>query len=225
MIRYHGIPDASVVSLLLLLCFTHSGFGENCIFTEELLPTTSISSTIKKLKGLLLLDYPVSLPSNLKSDELCFELWQLHFISRELNRMLQVAGSELRKNISELETRMNLEDLFEDCKIESDCVDFERSNISVFFDSIPKIFRAVRDKMEDLPKDFSSCTPIRCQPDSLSTPYVSYSSQMLNTIEASKAANHQRHHWLLIPISLLVYLFISVKCSSRSTFQPQPLQV
>nr|XP_056720248.1 fms-related tyrosine kinase 3 ligand [Euleptes europaea] len=225
MIRYHGIPDISVVSFLLLLCFPHSGLGENCIFTHELLPSTRISNNIKKLKELMLLDYPVSQPSNLKSDGLCFNFWQLHFVSRELSRMLQVAGSELRKNISDLETWMNLDDLFENCAIESDCVDFERANISMFLDSIPDIFEAVKANMSHPPTNYSSCTPIRCQPDSLSTPYPGYSSQMLDNIQTSKSTILRRHHWLLIPIAFLICLFSVLKFSGRIPAQPLPVSL
>ncbi|XP_015274043.1 PREDICTED: fms-related tyrosine kinase 3 ligand [Gekko japonicus] len=225
MSRCHGIPDACVVSLLLFLCFTHSGLGENCTFTHTVFPTTDVSTD--GLRKLLLWDYPVSMPGNLKPDEHCFRLWQLHFISSELSRMLQVAGSELSKHIAKLEEDLGVKELFESCKIESSCVEFERTNVSMFLDSIPLAFEAVRDKMElmGMPFSFSNCTPIQCHPESRSTPYPGYSKQVLEDTQASKSAVLQRHHWFLIPIPLLACLFSIVKLSGRVPFQPLPLQV
>ncbi|XP_054850896.1 uncharacterized protein LOC129340248 [Eublepharis macularius] len=229
MIRYHGILDVSVVSLLLLLCFSHSGLCKNCNFTYSPLVTTSTSEIIKNLKEFLLLDYPVSVPSNLKSDKFCFELWQLHFIYRELSRLIQVAGFQLRQNISRLEEILNLKELFQFCEIESDCVDFERTNISVFLDSIHSNLKKMAAKLEPAtdqnPTDFSSCTSVQCQADSLSTPYPGYSSQMLEITQTSRSAILRRHHWLLLLIPLLVCLFSVVKCSGRIPVQPLPLQL
>ncbi|KAL8176823.1 UNVERIFIED_CONTAM: hypothetical protein K2H54_039098, partial [Gekko kuhli] len=215
------------VSLLLFLCFTHFGLGKNCIFTHHPLPTTDGSNRINGLRKLLLWDYPVSVPSNLKPDEHCFGLWQLYFISRELSRMLQVAGSELEKNITDLESWLNTKELFQDCKIESSCVEFERTNVSVLLDSILLPFKALRDKMDlmETPFNFSNCTSVQCQSESRSTPYPVYSEQVLDDLQASRSGVLQRHHWFLIPISLLVCLFSIVKFSGRVPLQPLPFQV
>ncbi|XP_060112217.1 fms-related tyrosine kinase 3 ligand [Heteronotia binoei] len=221
MSRYHGIPDASVVSLLLFLCFTHSGLGKNCTFSHEPLPTTGASKIIE-LKKLLLLDYPVSLPSNLKTDEYCVELWQLHIAFKELNRMQQVAGSELREKIAEFR-ELNLQGLFDNCTLESDCVEFEKSNISVFMDSIHSNFEAMTTKITTS-LNFSNCTRILCQSGSLRTPYPGYSPQLLKDMQASKSAIRRHHYWLLILLPLLLCLFCIVKFSGRVPFQPSLLQ-
>ncbi|XP_077171091.1 fms-related tyrosine kinase 3 ligand isoform X2 [Paroedura picta] len=224
MSRYYGIPDASVVFLLLFLCFTHSGLGENCILSTDLLPTTFNYSNTDKLKSLMLLDYLVKQPSNLKLDEHCSGLWQLHFISVELSRMEEVAGSKLRENITALKDQMALKDLFENCMLESDCVEFGRTNISTFLDSIPRNIDAMLEKMETS-IDFSLCNPIRCQIDSLNTPYPGYSPQQLENRQESKSSVLWRHHWILILIPLLVCLFSVMKFSGRVPFQQSQLQV
>ncbi|XP_061445276.1 uncharacterized protein LOC133366316 isoform X6 [Rhineura floridana] len=119
MIWCHAIPDSSVVFLLVLLFFTPSEPGKDCNFMYPQLHSIDsiehFSHVIEELKQYLLLDYPVSVPSNLKLDEFCQELWELHLIHSKLTSMMRVSGSSLRKMFLNITTHTNF---IEGCKIE-----------------------------------------------------------------------------------------------------------
>ncbi|XP_061445277.1 fms-related tyrosine kinase 3 ligand-like isoform X7 [Rhineura floridana] len=120
MIWCHAIPDSSVVFLLVLLFFTPSEPGKDCNFMYPQLHSIDsiehFSHVIEELKQYLLLDYPVSVPSNLKLDEFCQELWELHLIHSKLTSMMRVSGSSLRKMFLNITTHTNF---IEGCKIET----------------------------------------------------------------------------------------------------------
>ncbi|XP_062993699.1 fms-related tyrosine kinase 3 ligand isoform X3 [Elgaria multicarinata webbii] len=65
---HHGIPESSVVFLLLLLVSSLSEPSDDCIFGYSPFQTTSFSDDFENLKQYLLFDYPVFMPSNLKPD-------------------------------------------------------------------------------------------------------------------------------------------------------------
>ncbi|XP_061445273.1 fms-related tyrosine kinase 3 ligand-like isoform X4 [Rhineura floridana] len=173
MIWCHAIPDSSVVFLLVLLFFTPSEPGKDCNFMYPQLHSIDsiehFSHVIEELKQYLLLDYPVSVPSNLKLDEFCQELWELHLIHSKLTSMMRVSGSSLRKMFLNITTHTNF---IEGCKIEDSCVSYMETNITQFLQPIPLLIETLANKMEDLIDkglgNFSNCTIIQCLGQSLS---------------------------------------------------------
>ncbi|XP_062840531.1 fms-related tyrosine kinase 3 ligand isoform X3 [Anolis carolinensis] len=163
---HHGIPNSCLVFLLLLSFSTSSEPSKGCIFGSVPIDTSDFPSIVKNLKKLLLLDYPVPVPVNLKQDEFCKELWHVHLIHRNLNRMINVSGSELEKSIRKLMIHTTFVEM---CDINDSCVKFITTNISEFLEPIPSYLSDLRKKMEefeahDVPANFSNCTVIHCQP-------------------------------------------------------------
>ncbi|XP_062993698.1 fms-related tyrosine kinase 3 ligand isoform X2 [Elgaria multicarinata webbii] len=161
---HHGIPESSVVFLLLLLVSSLSEPSDDCIFGYSPFQTTSFSDDFENLKQYLLFDYPVFMPSNLKPDEFCLGLWKLHLINRNLKSMIKVSGSSLKRLIKNITSHTKI---IEKCKIDDSCVDFERTNISQFLEPIPSFLKSLADRMEDygtdgLHGDFRNCTIIQC---------------------------------------------------------------
>ncbi|XP_066485153.1 fms-related tyrosine kinase 3 ligand [Tiliqua scincoides] len=186
MIWHHGIPDASVVFLLLLF-ITPSGLGKDCFWEYRPFPTTDQSGRVKILKGWMLSDYQVSVPTNLKPDEFCQKLWDLYFVNRELVRMISVSGDNLTGVIKKLE---EITKFVENCTIkESDCIQFERRNVTQFLDSILPLITAWKQHMEISEEqiDFSNCTVVQCQLDTKQAEWKTEQSQFFTTPDPKQA--------------------------------------
>ncbi|XP_061445274.1 fms-related tyrosine kinase 3 ligand-like isoform X5 [Rhineura floridana] len=227
MIWCHAIPDSSVVFLLVLLFFTPSEPGKDCNFMYPQLHSIDsiehFSHVIEELKQYLLLDYPVSVPSNLKLDEFCQELWELHLIHSKLTSMMRVSGSSLRKMFLNITTHTNF---IEGCKIEDSCVSYMETNITQFLQPIPLLIETLANKMEDLIDkglgNFSNCTIIQCL-DSFTTPVTQNFAQTQERIQSSQPTPPGRSYWglFLLPIPFFCLLLIARR-PCRELFQRPP---
>ncbi|KAJ6654386.1 hypothetical protein lerEdw1_006979 [Lerista edwardsae] len=209
MIWHHGIPDASVVVLLLLLFITPSGLGKDCFWKHSPLSTTSQPNNIDILKKWMLLDYPVSVPTNLKPDEFCQKIWQLHFIDKELDRMHHVSG----KNLSGLIKKVKVITSFvADCKINDNCVRVQQRNVSQFLDSILLLFTELTETFEEENIDYSNCTIVQCQLGP---------KQAEQKTEVNKSDSSRKHYWwlILLPFALLLVAAVvgtRLQCKQQS---------
>ncbi|XP_062840530.1 fms-related tyrosine kinase 3 ligand isoform X2 [Anolis carolinensis] len=197
---HHGIPNSCLVFLLLLSFSTSSEPSKGCIFGSVPIDTSDFPSIVKNLKKLLLLDYPVPVPVNLKQDEFCKELWHVHLIHRNLNRMINVSGSELEKSIRKLMIHTTFVEM---CDINDSCVKFITTNISEFLEPIPSYLSDLRKKMEefeahDVPANFSNCTVIHCQP----ALQVTASKQTPD--RNSQHDTRGKSYWVLLVIAVLM---------------------
>ncbi|XP_053118508.1 fms-related tyrosine kinase 3 ligand isoform X2 [Hemicordylus capensis] len=206
---------AGKVFLLLLLCFTPSDPDKNCFFAQSPFPTTNThENVIQKLRDFLLLDYPVSEPSNLKQDDFCRELWELHFINRTLTCMENVAGKNLSEFIKDLKYSL---DFFDECIIEDGCVRFKKTNISQVLDSFSKHYTKLRTKMGTAKnkgvRNFSNCTFIQCQPEPHTIPVTIYTAPRRKDIQPSQPTSSGRSYWGWPPILLVFLPFMILLCS------------
>ncbi|XP_034990157.1 fms-related tyrosine kinase 3 ligand isoform X2 [Zootoca vivipara] len=180
MIWRHGTPESSVVFVLLLLFLTQCEPSKNCIFQYSPFDTTNNTqkflSKIEELKQYLLLNYPVDMPSNLKPDGFCQELWEVHLINKKLKHLASVSGRILQQMFFSITENLRF---IEGCNIEDSCVRFVRTNITQFLNPIPYRIGNLADKMElippEEPADYSNCTVIQCQPEA---PKVSGNSRL-----------------------------------------------
>ncbi|XP_059584140.1 fms-related tyrosine kinase 3 ligand isoform X2 [Alligator mississippiensis] len=109
-----SLPSASVAPLLLLLLLLAlAPPGQGCIFEHDPFSTT-LTRDIEELTQLLLLDYPVLLPSNLEPDLWCYDFWVIHFVAAELRHMEQVAGRSLNPKIQTVARQIHF---LQDCNI------------------------------------------------------------------------------------------------------------
>ncbi|XP_067408376.1 fms-related tyrosine kinase 3 ligand [Emydura macquarii macquarii] len=214
-------PGGSVVPLLLLLVLVSP--GRSCVFSFDPLSTT-FPDHINQLTRHLLLDYPVSVPSNLEPDGWCAELWTIHFLAAELGRMWGVAGRDLEPLVGNVAKQISFT---EECNISDPvgCVGLEHANVSQMLSALNRHMAALKGKMpgqggQDGPADFSNCTSVRCQPGPLallptqaSLPHPGFSSQKQPGTQASGAGSLHRSHLLvfLVLVPVLGYLgFVSL---------------
>ncbi|KAJ7313930.1 hypothetical protein JRQ81_005745 [Phrynocephalus forsythii] len=215
---HYGIPNLSVVFLLLLSFPTQSELNQDCNFEHVPIQSGGRDSFgVEDLKSYLLLDYPVPVPSNLKLDAFCLELWNIHLIHRNLKSMLRISGDNLKRWMQGI---MNHTKFVEDCNLTDSCVTFKMTNISHFLEPIPSLLVTLHAKMKSLTEDeradFSNCTIIQCQPDVFTTPV----SEKQGRTQPSESTSHGKHYLglLIIPVLLLPILI----CLRRRRSQRLP---
>ncbi|XP_020648337.3 fms-related tyrosine kinase 3 ligand [Pogona vitticeps] len=216
---HYGIPNLSVVFLLLVSFSTPSESSQVCSFEHNPLHSGNFSREVGNLKQYLLFDYPVSVPSNLKLDAFCLELWEVHFINKNFNNMLSVSGNELKKLIQNVTRHTNFA---KECNFTDSCVTFEKTNISHFLEPIPSLLATLRDKMneqiDEEPVDFHNCTIIQCQPDLFTTP----AGEKQRRTQPSEQNFLGRSYWGLLVIPVFPFLIIlSLLCRKRSQRLPR----
>ncbi|XP_033026928.1 fms-related tyrosine kinase 3 ligand-like [Lacerta agilis] len=229
MIWRHGTPESSVVFVLLLLFLTQCESSKDCIFQYAQFETTNNTqhflSKIEELKQYLLLNYPVDMPSNLKPDGFCQELWEVHLINKKLKHLASVSGGILEQMFFHIIDHLPF---IEGCNIEDSCVRFVGTNITQFLNPVPYHIGKLADEMEKLIRlkelaDYSNCTVIQCQPDSFTTPVPENFTHDRN--HSSQQTQLQRSHWgpflllLLIPISCFLLMMTR---PLRNLFQRLP---
>ncbi|XP_069462403.1 fms-related tyrosine kinase 3 ligand isoform X2 [Ambystoma mexicanum] len=163
---HHTISGACLVRLqplpatVFMLAFITASVL-SCNFSKFRVMTTVYEDQIKDLSDHLPLDYPVSVISNLQMDNWCFELWNLYFIKKELERMVSIAGGKLRPIIQKVTSELFL---FEECKFteSSMCQTYQRMNVSDFLNQLTRQMNALDPKIQN---DFSNCSAILCVPD------------------------------------------------------------
>lgn len=136
-------PTTSLLLLLLLLFSPGLRGTSGCSFTYNPISST-FKITIRKLADYLLLDYPVTVASNLQDDEECGALWRLTLAQRWMVRLKTVAGAQMRELLEAVNTEI------------------------VFVASCP--FQDISMQLDTLkPRitgpDFSKCLELQCQPD------------------------------------------------------------
>ncbi|XP_053219771.1 fms-related tyrosine kinase 3 ligand [Podarcis raffonei] len=232
MIWRHATPESFVVFVLLLLFLTQCESSQNCVFQHVPFESTNNTqlflSKIKELKQYLLLNYPVDMPSNLKPDGFCQEIWEVHLINKKLKHLASVSGRILERKFFNI--TYHIASFIEGCNIEDSCVRFVGTNITQFLDPVPYHIGNLADKMEKLIElkesaNYSKCTIIQCQPDSFTTPGTENVTQSHGGVQSSQQTPLQRSHWgpflllLLIPISC--FLLIMTR-PLRNLFQRLP---
>ncbi|XP_074872494.1 fms-related tyrosine kinase 3 ligand isoform X1 [Carettochelys insculpta] len=196
---------AAVVPLLLLLPLTLLPPSHSCTFQHDPV-TTAFDVHIGELSQHLLRDYPVVMPGNLDSDGQCAELWALHFLALELERMVGVAGPALQPLVAKVAKQVGF---LQECAIRdpAGCVRLERANVSQLLADLSAHLVALQSKTslakEQQPVSFSNCSHVRCQP-APALPQPSFTSQRQEGSQASGASSlHQTHLpalLLLVPI-------------------------
>ncbi|XP_060636473.2 fms-related tyrosine kinase 3 ligand [Anolis sagrei] len=217
---HHGILNSCLVFLLLLSFSTSSEPGKGCSFEDVPIDTRNFSRIVANLKKLLLLDYPVLVPINLKLDKFCKELWQIHLTNRKLIHMINVSGSTLKENITELKNHTNF---VEECDINDSCAKFVTTNISEFLEPIPSYLSDLRDKMEKyidegVPLNFSNCTIIHCQPELSPPPALQVTAPKQTPDHDSQHKDaFRKSHWVLpaVLVFMLVVLLIWILLQKR----------
>nr|XP_028559535.1 fms-related tyrosine kinase 3 ligand-like isoform X2 [Podarcis muralis] len=177
MIWRHATPESFVVFVLLLLFLTQCESSKNCVFQHVPFESTNNTqlflSKIKDLKQYLLLNYPVDMPSNLKPDGFCQEVWEVHLINKKLKHLASVSGIMLERMFFNITT--HIVSFIKGCNIEDSCVRFVGTNITQFLNPVPYHIGNLADKMEKLIElkesaDYSNCTIIQCQPEAPKVP-------------------------------------------------------
>ncbi|XP_074872495.1 fms-related tyrosine kinase 3 ligand isoform X2 [Carettochelys insculpta] len=165
---------AAVVPLLLLLPLTLLPPSHSCTFQHDPV-TTAFDVHIGELSQHLLRDYPVVMPGNLDSDGQCAELWALHFLALELERMVGVAGPALQPLVAKVAKQVGF---LQECAIRdpAGCVRLERANVSQLLADLSAHLVALQSKTslakEQQPVSFSNCSHVRCQPGPPELPLV-----------------------------------------------------
>nr|XP_033815801.1 fms-related tyrosine kinase 3 ligand [Geotrypetes seraphini] len=149
-----------VAALLLVSLLDPS---DSCHFSYNPISTT-FNRPIKNLSKWLLLDYPVSITSNLKPDSWCSELWQLQLMKKELERMREVAGEELKVYLEDVWKQIAF---LKHCNstVSTSCLTGERTNASNFLGLLEQQINVLKIKFRGQKNlDFSNCTQILCMP-------------------------------------------------------------
>nr|XP_012609739.1 fms-related tyrosine kinase 3 ligand isoform X2 [Microcebus murinus] len=130
--------------LLLLLLLSASLRGtQHCSFQHSPISST-FARNIGELSDHLLLDYPVTVASNLQEEELCGALWRLVLAQRWMEQLKTVAGSQMQKLLEAVNTEI---------VFVTTCAFQDTSQQLVALK--PWITR----------RNFSPCLELRCQPD------------------------------------------------------------
>ncbi|XP_030053788.1 fms-related tyrosine kinase 3 ligand isoform X2 [Microcaecilia unicolor] len=201
MIKYHACQDilshAGSVTLRLfpvaaLLLVSLLDPSHSCHFKNPI--STTFDRQIKNLSKWLLLDYPISITSNLKPDSWCSELWQLQLMKKELERMRKVAGEELSVNLEKVRGEIAF---LGSCTftVSTDCLTGERTNASNFLRLLEQQISVLKSKLTggQKPLDFSNCTQIMCMPVQMT------GSDSMTTTGLSQPAKDRRHHEEKVP--------------------------
>ncbi|XP_075849331.1 fms-related tyrosine kinase 3 ligand isoform X3 [Microcebus murinus] len=135
--------------LLLLLLLSASLRGtQHCSFQHSPISST-FARNIGELSDHLLLDYPVTVASNLQEEELCGALWRLVLAQRWMEQLKTVAGSQMQKLLEAVNTEI---------VFVTTCAFQDTSQQLVALK--PWITR----------RNFSPCLELRCQPDPSTLP-------------------------------------------------------
>ncbi|XP_007655601.1 fms-related tyrosine kinase 3 ligand [Ornithorhynchus anatinus] len=152
-----GLPHL----LLLLLLLSGPPPAPACAFRYS--PVSSMFGLhIHNLAQYLLQDYPVSVVTNLQTDELCWELWHLSVAEDRLKHLERMSGPRLRELVHKVQAEV---DFVNDCGFQrpQKCARFQQINISQFLGDVSQHLTSLRPKITSL--NFSSCLELRCVPD------------------------------------------------------------
>ncbi|XP_063293172.1 uncharacterized protein LOC134578109 isoform X2 [Pelobates fuscus] len=150
-----GVKKIQLVSLFLL--FLNLGTCLSCKPKYWSL-TSHYDNHINNLENNFALDYPTYTVSNLRKDSWCSEIWIFHLSDKELSRIKEVSGENLKKSISPVLKEF---EFLNDCSftISEDCRVHRNTNMSEFIDTLRSINRtAFMNK-----RDYSNCTEILCE--------------------------------------------------------------
>ncbi|XP_023363666.1 fms-related tyrosine kinase 3 ligand [Otolemur garnettii] len=155
-------PTTSQLLLLLLLLLSPGLRGtQNCSFQHSPISST-FADKILKLSNYLLLDYQVTVASNLQEEELCGALWRLVLAQRWMEQLKTVAGSHMQ----DLLEAVNTEIVFvTTCAFQPlpSCLRFVKTNISCLLQDTSQQLNALKRLITS--RNFSPCLELRCQPD------------------------------------------------------------
>ncbi|XP_006160208.1 fms-related tyrosine kinase 3 ligand isoform X2 [Tupaia chinensis] len=176
-------PGCQTPLLLLLLLSAALRGTPGCSFPHSPIAST-FADRIDQLSDYLLLDYPVTMASNLQDEELCGALWRLVLAQRWMERLKTVAGPQIQDLLEKVNTEIHFV---------TSC-DFQDTSAQLLALK-PRITR----------RNFSRCLELRCQPDP-STPLPPGSPRALGAT-AVPAPQPQSPPlpllWLLPPALLL----------------------
>ncbi|XP_053462567.1 fms-related tyrosine kinase 3 ligand isoform X2 [Nycticebus coucang] len=141
-------PTTSQLLLLLLLLLPGLRGTQNCSFQHSPISST-FADKILKLSNYLLLDYQVTVASNLQEEELCGALWRLVLAQRWMEQLKTVAGSHMQ----DLLEAVNTEIVFV-----TTCA----------FQDTSQQLNALKRLITS--RNFSPCLELRCQPDPSTLP-------------------------------------------------------
>ncbi|KAG8521412.1 Fms-related tyrosine kinase 3 ligand [Galemys pyrenaicus] len=170
--RHEGPPAEMIVlapawspttSLLLLLLLLSPGLRgtPDCSFQYNPISST-FAAKIRSLADYLLEDYPVTVASNLRDDELCGTFWRLLLAQRWMERLQSVAGSQMKKLLEEVNTEVHF---VTSCAVQPlpSCLRFVQTNISHLLQDITQQLAALKPRITR--RNFSLCLELQCQPD------------------------------------------------------------
>ncbi|CAH2319098.1 fms-related tyrosine kinase 3 ligand isoform X2 [Pelobates cultripes] len=149
-----GVKKIQPVSLFLL--FLNLGTCLSCKPKYWSL-TSHYDNHINNLENNFALDYPTYTVPNLLKDSWCSKIWIFHFSHKELSRIKEVSGENLKKDISLVLKEL---EFLNDCSfnISEDCLEQRSTNMSEFLDAMRSInIKELTDK-----RDYSNCTEILC---------------------------------------------------------------
>ncbi|XP_075849330.1 fms-related tyrosine kinase 3 ligand isoform X2 [Microcebus murinus] len=153
--------------LLLLLLLSASLRGtQHCSFQHSPISST-FARNIGELSDHLLLDYPVTVASNLQEEELCGALWRLVLAQRWMEQLKTVAGSQMQKLLEAVNTEIVF---VTTCAFQPlpSCLRFVQTNISCLLQDTSQQLVALKPWITR--RNFSPCLELRCQPDPSTLP-------------------------------------------------------
>ncbi|XP_045387128.1 fms-related tyrosine kinase 3 ligand isoform X3 [Lemur catta] len=161
--------------LLLLLLLSPGLRGtQHCSFEHSPI-SSNFAVTIRKLSDYLLLDYPVTVASNLQEEELCGALWRLVLAQRWMEQLKTVAGSQMQGLLEAVNTEIVF---VTSCTFQvspelgeqplPSCLRFVQTNISCLLQDTSQQLVALKPWITR--RNFSPCLELRCQPDPSTLP-------------------------------------------------------
>ncbi|XP_069313434.1 fms-related tyrosine kinase 3 ligand isoform X4 [Eulemur rufifrons] len=154
--------------LLLLLLLLSPGLRgtQHCSFEHSPI-SSNFAVTIRKLSDYLLLDYPVTVASNLQEEELCGALWRLVLAQRWMEQLKTVAGSQMQGLLEAVNTEIVF---VTSCAFQPlpSCLRFVQTNISCLLQDTSQQLVALKPWITR--RNFSPCLELRCQPDPSTLP-------------------------------------------------------
>ncbi|XP_048646499.1 fms-related tyrosine kinase 3 ligand isoform X5 [Marmota marmota marmota] len=192
-------PAWSPISSLLLLLLLSPGLRgtPDCSFKHSPI-TSTFAATIRKLSDYLLHDYPVTVASNLQDEELCKALWQLVLAQRWMEQLKNVAGSQMKILLEDVNTEIHFVTLCAFQPLPS-CLRFVQTNISHLLQDTLEQLVALKPWITR--RNFSRCLELQCQPDSSTLP-PPRSPRALGATALPAPQSHLLFLLLLLPVAL-----------------------
>ncbi|KAM6223632.1 fms-related tyrosine kinase 3 ligand [Rhynchocyon petersi] len=150
-------------SLLLLLLLSPGLRGTpHCTFNHSPI-ASNFPDAFRDLSDHLLLDYPVTVASNLQDDELCGAMWRLVLAQSWMIRLKEVAGSKMQLLLNTVHTQIHF---VSDCSFQPppSCLRYVQTNISHLLQDTLEQLDALKSQIRK--RNFSSCLELQCQTDS-----------------------------------------------------------